>query len=227
MKWFGVIQAGIALACLNFAHGASRSPNVVFILSDDQGFDFFYGFYLGEVHSYFKHDYFGAHALHSQRKPVHTTGYMTDLFTEEAVKVIENKSDDQPLFLYLSYNAPHDPLEAKPEDEAKYPKVIYQHRKTYLAMIDCMDQGIGRVLQALEDKGIRDNTLIVFTSDNGGVFAREQFAHNTPLRHGRESVSPGERGSRRFEEGGVEECPAGRDRVPRIEETKQGGNDDA
>lgn len=157
------------------------------MMPENQGFDYFYGFYLGEVHSYFKHDYFGAHALHSQRTPVHTEGYMTDLFTEEAVKVIENKPDDQPLFLYLSYNAPHDPLEAKPEDEAKYPKVIYQHRKTYLAMIDCMDQGIGRVLQALEDKGIRDNTLIVFTSDNGGVFAREQFAHNTPLRHGKGS----------------------------------------
>jgi arylsulfatase A-like enzyme len=69
--------------------------------------------------------------------------------------------------------------------------VIYQHRKTYLAMIDCMDQGIGRVLQALEDKGIRDNTLIVFTSDNGGVFAREQFAHNTPLRHGKGSSYEG------------------------------------
>lgn len=54
-----------------------------------------------------------------------------------------------------------------------------------------MDQGIGRVLQALEDKGIRDNTLIVFTSDNGGVFAREQFAHNTPLRHGKGSSYEG------------------------------------
>ena len=161
------------------------------LMPENQGFDYFYGFYLGEVHSYFTHDYFGAHALHSQRKPVHTEGYMTDLFTEEAIKVIENKADDQPLFLYLSYNAPHDPLEAKPEDEAKYPKVIYQHRKTYLAMIDCMDQGIGRVLQALEDKGIHDNTLIVFTSDNGGVFAREQFAHNTPLRHGKGSSYEG------------------------------------
>jgi len=161
------------------------------LMPENQGFDYFYGFYLGEVHSYFTHDYFGAHALHSQRQPVHTEGYMTDLFTEEAIKVIENKADDQPLFLYLSYNAPHDPLQAKPEDEAKYPKVIYQHRKTYLAMIDCMDQGIGRVLQALEDKGIRDNTLIVFTSDNGGVFAREQFAHNTPLRHGKGSAYEG------------------------------------
>ena len=155
-------------------------------LPENQGFDYFYGLYMGMVDNYFPpHDYLGGHALHCQRKPVKTEGYMTDLFTEEAIKVIENKTDDKPLFLYLAYNAPHDPLQAKAEDLAKYPKVSYENRKAYLAMIDCMDQGIGKVLAALEKKGIRDNTLIIFTSDNGGVFYREQFAHNTPLREGK------------------------------------------
>jgi arylsulfatase A-like enzyme len=181
-------DAGYQTALIGKWHLGHRRES---LMPEHQGFDYFYGLYLGEVHSYFTHDYYGAHALHSQRRPVHTKGYMTDLFTEEAVKVIEGKPADKPLFLYLSYNAPHDPLQAKPEDEAKYPKVIYKHRKTYLAMIDNMDQGIGRVLKALEERGILDNTLIVFTSDNGGVFAREQFAHNTPLRAGKGSSYEG------------------------------------
>jgi arylsulfatase I/J len=175
-------DAGYYTALIGKWHLGHRRES---FLPENQGFDYFYGLYLGEVDCYFTHDYYGGHALHSQRKPVHTKGYMTDLFTEEAVRVIENKPDDKPLFLYLAHIAPHDPLQAKEEDLRKYPKVVYENRRTYLAMIDCMDQGIGKVLDALERKGIRDNTLIVFTSDNGGVFYREQFAHNTPLREGK------------------------------------------
>ena len=96
-------------------------------------------------------------------------GYLTDYFTEEAVKVIE-ANRNRPFFLYLAHWGPHMPLQAKREDYDAIPPEITDHRqRVYMAMIQALDRSVGRVMQALEDNGIDNNTLVVFTSDNGGA----------------------------------------------------------
>jgi arylsulfatase A len=97
-------------------------------------------------------------------------GHYTDLLTEKAVEYLRRDArTDRPLFLYLAYNAPHYPLEAPAE-------LVYKYRKrfsdrgmfaVYAAMVEQLDQGIGRVLATLDELKIADNTLVIFTSDNG------------------------------------------------------------
>lgn len=94
--------------------------------------------------------------------------YLTDEFSDEAVKFIENNSDN-PFFLYLSYNAPHTPLQATKKDLDRNKHIDIEKRRTYAAMVSSMDDGIGLILDKLEEKNISDNTIVVFFSDNGGV----------------------------------------------------------
>jgi arylsulfatase A-like enzyme len=94
--------------------------------------------------------------------------YMTDYLSTQAVRAIEaNKS--RPFFMYLSYNAPHTPLHAKKSDYDKLSTITNHTERVYGAMILALDRGIGRVMAVLESAGIDDNTLIIFSSDNGGA----------------------------------------------------------
>ena len=95
-------------------------------------------------------------------------GYLTDYYTDEAVKVIENNRD-RPFFLYLAHWAPHTPLQATREDYDALSHIESHRERVYAAMIRALDRGVGRVMQALRDNGIDDNTLVIFTSDNGGA----------------------------------------------------------
>jgi len=95
-------------------------------------------------------------------------GYMTDYYTDEAVKVIENNRN-KPFFLYLSHWGIHNPLQATREDYDAFPHIEDHALRVYSGMIRSLDRSVGRILQALEDQGIADNTLVVFTSDNGGA----------------------------------------------------------
>jgi uncharacterized sulfatase len=95
-------------------------------------------------------------------------GYLTDYYTDEAVKVIENNRD-RPFFLYLAHWAPHTPLQATREDYEALSHIESHRERVYAAMIRALDRGVGRVMQALRDNGIDDNTLVIFTSDNGGA----------------------------------------------------------
>jgi arylsulfatase A-like enzyme len=97
--------------------------------------------------------------------------YMTDRLTDEAVKFIEAQDAETPFFLYLSHFAVHTPIEAPDATIAKYEKRSgddFHNKPEYGAMLDHVDQSVGRILDLLEEKGFDDNTLIVFTSDNGG-----------------------------------------------------------
>ncbi|MDP6471543.1 MAG: sulfatase-like hydrolase/transferase [Pseudomonadales bacterium] len=94
--------------------------------------------------------------------------YMTDYLSTQAVRAIE-ANQHRPFFMYLSYNAPHTPLHAKQSDYDALPMISNHTERVYGAMIVSLDRGIGRVLAALEDAGIDDNTLIIFSSDNGGA----------------------------------------------------------
>jgi arylsulfatase A-like enzyme len=95
-------------------------------------------------------------------------GYVTDYYTDEAVKVIE-ANRNRPFFLYLAHWGIHDPLQAKREDYDALSNIQDHRLRVYAAMIRALDRSVGRVMQALEDNGLTDNTLLIFTSDNGGA----------------------------------------------------------
>ncbi|WP_337187072.1 sulfatase-like hydrolase/transferase [Phenylobacterium sp.] len=94
--------------------------------------------------------------------------YLTDYLTDEAVKAI-HANRNRPFFAYLAYNAPHTPLQATKADYEALSHIKDHRMRVYAAMIRALDRGVGRVLQQLEEDGLRDNTLVVFVSDNGGA----------------------------------------------------------
>ena len=101
-------------------------------------------------------------------KPFQPPRYMTDYLTDEALKAIDANKQN-PFFMYLAYNAPHTPLQATREDYDALPHIADHTTRVYAAMIRSLDRNIGRVLQHLKDQGLDDNTMIIFTSDNGGA----------------------------------------------------------
>jgi len=146
-----------------------------------QGFDHFFGL-LGGNHHYFAHmDRIGVPDLWLGNDPVEREGYSTDLITEDAGAFIESHQEE-PFFLYLSHAAPHFPWQG-PDDankDIRPKKKSWQlgDRETYIAMVESMDAGIGKVLDQLDALGLSENTLVVFTSDNGG----HTYSRNEPLR---------------------------------------------
>lgn len=146
----------------------------------DRGFDFFFGFLDGaSVYLPQGQQEFIPNILDG-REPVQVRDYLTTVLGEQAVRFI-NQQPDQPFFLYLSFNAPHTPMHARPEDLEKFRSIEDPLRRTYAAMVYAMDEAIGMVLDDLRKTGREDNTLIFFLSDNGGpTFVNG--ASNAPLR---------------------------------------------
>ena len=132
-----------------------------------RGFDHQYGPLLGEI-DYFTHSAHGTRDWFRDNQPVEEQGYVTQLLGDEAVKLIEGSDPKTPLFLYLAFTSPHAPYQAPQEYLDRYAHIADPARRAYAAMITAMDHEIGRVLEALEKKGMREDTLIVFQSDNGG-----------------------------------------------------------
>lgn len=169
----------------------------------NRGFDYFYGFLAGG-HDYFKIDTTtGINGvvdpyllpLNENRGATNFTGYLTDALTERAMDFID-ESNDAPFFLYLAYNTPHTPLQAPERLVLKYGDIDNMERRTYLAMVDSLDQNIGKLLDKLESSGQRNNTLLFFVSDNGGVYPNEyhdyiDWADNTPFRGGKSDFFEG------------------------------------
>ena len=146
------------------------------------GYEEFFGPMSGGV-DYFTHkDSSGHHDLYEGGAQVERVGYLTDLISDRAVSFVRKQSRSKPFLLSLHYTAPHWPWETR-EDEAesrRIEKIFHTDGgsvATYLTMIRHMDEGIGRVLQALRDTGADENTIVVFTSDNGG----ERFSDTWPL----------------------------------------------
>jgi arylsulfatase A-like enzyme len=96
-------------------------------------------------------------------------GYITDYFTDEAVAAIE-ANRNRPFFMYLAYNAPHTPLQASRADYDALSDIEDHTERVYGAMVLALDRGVGRVMQALRENGLDENTLVIFTSDNGGAW---------------------------------------------------------
>ncbi|RAV30258.1 arylsulfatase B [Sinomicrobium soli] len=149
-----------------------------------RGFTRFYGHYNGAI-DYFTHKREGELDWHNDWDTSFDKGYSTDLISDEAVKCIRDYTGS-PFLMYVAYNAPHGPLQAKKEDMLLYgydenqPKIGRNKgegsqgkgntaRQTYAAMVTCMDRGIGRIMKALKEQGIEENTLVLFFSDNGAA----------------------------------------------------------
>ncbi|KAG5681948.1 hypothetical protein PVAND_011349 [Polypedilum vanderplanki] len=170
-----------------------------------RGFDYHYG-YLGPYIGYYDHslimldrNYSRGFDMRNNFEVENVRGkYATDVFTDEAVNLIKRHNTSDPLFLLLSHLAPHagnedKPLEASEEVINKFAYIKNEQRRTLAAMINIMDDGIGRVVEALNEKGIMNNTIIMFLSDNGGptfgIHSTE--ASNSPLRGQKGSVWEG------------------------------------
>jgi arylsulfatase A-like enzyme len=132
-----------------------------------RGFDYQYGPLLGEI-DYFTHSAHGTRDWFRDNEPVTEQGYVTQLLGEDAARLIASHDPRTPLFLYLTFTSPHAPYQAPQEYLDRYAHVADPSRRAYAAMITAMDAEIGRVLQALEKRGMRQDTLVVFQSDNGG-----------------------------------------------------------
>jgi arylsulfatase A-like enzyme len=133
-----------------------------------RGFDTQYGHYNGAL-NYFTHDRDGGHDWHRNDQECRDEGYATLLLGSEAVRVIEQAQPEKPFFLYLPFNAPHTPLQVPAEYLMRYAHLTDKKRQAFAAMVECLDEQVGRVVAALEQRGLMKNTLILFSSDNGGL----------------------------------------------------------
>lgn len=134
-----------------------------------RGFTHFYGHYNGAI-DYFTHEREGELDWHNDEATSYDKGYSTDLITNEAVQCIKNYAGKSPFFVYVAYNAPHSPFQAKKEDLQLYGKdTSGRDSQTFAAMVTAMDRGIGQILQSIKDANIEDNTLVIFFSDNGSA----------------------------------------------------------
>ena len=136
---------------------------------NSRGFDHFYGNVVGEV-DYFTKDRGGVIDWQRNGTFLKEDGYYTTQIGDEAVGLIEKHDKAKPMFLYFASLAPHAPYQAPKEDVDAYQEIFpdKEHRE-YAAMISGLDAQVGRVVAALEKKGMRENTLILFTTDNGGA----------------------------------------------------------
>jgi arylsulfatase A-like enzyme len=134
-----------------------------------RGFDEFLGF-RGGSRSYWAYKETPADPMKKLERGIGNfeehEGYLTDVLADEACRFIRDNKD-RPFFVYMAFNAPHTPMEAPQEDLAQFPN-LDRKRKTYAAMTLALDRACGRVLQTLEELNLAENTLVVFTNDNGG-----------------------------------------------------------
>ena len=145
----------------------------------NQGFDHWFGFPGGGM-NYWGKSKNDIQTIYRNGKvvPENELKYLTDDFTDEAIKYI-SKKDDKPFFMYLAYNAPHSPDQATREYLEKTKHIEYAGRSIYAAMVNAVDNNVGRIDSTLVANNIKDNTIIVFLSDNGG---RIEHADNRPYR---------------------------------------------
>jgi arylsulfatase A-like enzyme len=178
-------EAGYATAIIGKWHLGHFDPAY---LPTRRGFDLQYGHYNGAI-DYYTHVRESGHDWHRQDKASYDDGYSTHLLTQEAVKFVDAQKNDQPFFLYLTFNAVHAPHQVP--DSYKQPYThLAEPRRTYAGMLAAMDEGIGRVLATLDRRGLRENTLVIFSSDNGGP-SPGRVTDNGSLRGGKATLYEG------------------------------------
>jgi arylsulfatase A-like enzyme len=188
-------------------HLGLTSPNTPI----ERGFDHFHGFLGDMMDDYYTHRRQGFNYMRLNEKEIDPKGHATDLFTQWSIDYIRERAGKkqqhgqdaretqgwdalatQPFFLYLAYNAPHAPIQPPPEWLARVKareSGISEKRAKLVALIEQLDDGIGKVMACLKDNGLTDNTFVIFTSDNGGQLSAG--ANNGPLRGGKQDMYEG------------------------------------
>ncbi len=168
----------------------------------NRGFDHFYGLLNGAI-GHYDHVYSGGLDWQRDGRTLDEEGHATDLIAREASDQIRARDPSRPIFLMVSFTAPHTPLEPPPEAAAAYAEIPDENRRNLLGLITHMDAAIGRILETLEHERMTDDTLVLFMSDNGGQLyagllfdtllpaVRDGVADNDPLRAGKGSVFEG------------------------------------
>ena len=178
-------EAGYTTAIVGKWHLGNYAPAY---LPTSRGFDHQYGHYCGAI-DYFKHERDGGFDWHRDDRACHDEGYSTHLIAREAERLLREQPADQPFFLYVPFNAVHAPHQVPEKYCAPYAS-LSEPRRTYAGMVAAMDEAIGGILAALDARGFRTNTLIFFSSDNGGPNPG-RVTSNGPLRAGKGTVYEG------------------------------------
>jgi arylsulfatase A-like enzyme len=155
-----------------------------------RGFDLFHGFLGDMMDSYMNHRRGGINFMRKDAETIDPKGHATDLFAEWAADYVKEKAEEKgkPFFLYLAFNAPHYPIEPPAEWLQKVKQRAPQlkgPRAKNVAFVEHLDDRIGYVLAALKESGLEENTVVIFTSDNGGSLQHSQ--NNDPWRDGKQS----------------------------------------
>lgn len=186
-------EAGYATAAVGKWHLGFNDPKW---LPTRRGFDTHYGHYNGAI-DYFTHERDGGFDWHRDEATSRDEGYSTTLLADEAVRIVENADASKPLFLYVPFNGVHSPMQAPADRLAKYAHLKPPGRAKMAAMLDVVDESVGRVREAFAKRGFDENVIYLFSTDNGGP-SPGQVTDNTPFRAGKGTLY----------EGGVRSCAA-------------------
>lgn len=182
-------KAGYHTCLIGKWHLGLTSPN----LPNEKGFDYFHGWLGDMMDNYWTHRRHDINYMRRNKEIIDPKGHATDLFTDWSIDYIEErKKSKKPFFLFLAYNAPHFPVQPPKEWIEKVKKrepQLTEKRANLVALIEHLDDRIGDVIQTLKDQGIYENTLLIFTSDNGGHLP--DFANNGLFRDGKQSMYEG------------------------------------
>lgn len=182
-------KAGYTTALIGKWHLGLASPNT----PNKRGFEFFHGFLGDMMDDYLTHLRHEINYMRLNDQEIHPEGHATDLFTQWSVDYLAlRKQDKKPFFLYLAYNAPHFPIQPPEEWFEKVKKrepQVSEKRAKNIAFVEHLDHGIGKVMDALESLNLDKNTLVIFTSDNGGHLP--SGASNGVLRGGKQDMYEG------------------------------------
>ncbi len=182
-------KKGYQTAIIGKWHLGFEEPNI----PNSRGFDYFKGFLGDMMDDYWTHLRGGVNWMRFNQEVINPKGHATDLFTDWTIEYMkERENDKQPFFLYLAYNAPHFPIQP-PEEYLKKvvarEKSIDSKRAKNVAFIEHLDHSIGKIMKCLDETGLVENTLVVFTSDNGGSIPHAQS--NGALRGGKQQMFEG------------------------------------
>ena len=178
-------QAGYETAIVGKWHLGHFRPEY---LPTRRGFDHQYGHYNGAL-DYFTHIRDGGFDWHRDDRATRDEGYSTHLLAREAVRLIAEHDASRPLFLYVPFNAVHAPHQV-PESYKKPYEHLAEPRRTYAGMLAALDEAVGQIVAAVDGKGIRKDTLFIFSSDNGGPNPGE-VTSNGPLRGAKATLYEG------------------------------------
>lgn len=181
--------SGYKTALIGKWHLGLESPDI----PNERGFDYFKGFLGDMMDDYNNHLRGGVNWMRENLLEISPKGHATDLFTQWSIDYIEkNKSSKTPFFLFLNYNAPHSPIQPPKKwlsSVIKRERNASEGRQKLIAFIEHLDDSVDKVINSLENNNLLDNTIIIFTSDNGG--ALHYSASNKPFNGGKGNMLEG------------------------------------